>query len=206
MDIRAVRDDKGKILYYEGTTVDITERKRVEEKTIRQSAILYAINRVFEETLRCETDEEVAAVCLLVAQELSGSKFGWIGEVNADGHLDTIALSDPGWELCRIPQSQAIKMIRNMEIRGIWGRVLKDGKSLITNDPVSHPDSVGLPQGHPGLTAFMGVPLKYAGQTIGMIALANKPNGYDVHDQEAIETLSSAFTSRYYTQNCSCRA
>ncbi|MFA5065178.1 MAG: PAS domain S-box protein [Dehalococcoidia bacterium] len=29
--IRAVRDDRGKILYYEGTTVDITERKRAEE-------------------------------------------------------------------------------------------------------------------------------------------------------------------------------
>jgi len=172
---------------------DTTEHKVIEERTLRQRAILEAINRVFEETLRCETDVEVASVCLAVAQELTGSKFGWIGEANAEGHLDTISLSDPGWASCRIPETQATKMIRNMQVRGIWGRVLIDGKSLITNDPPRHPDSVGVPEGHPGLTAFLGVPLKHAGKTIGMIALANKPNGYDLRDQEAIEALSSAF-------------
>jgi len=171
---------------------DITERKLAEKRILSQRAILAAINRVFEETLRCGTDVEVAAASLSVAQELSGSKFGWIGEVNASGRLDTIALSDPGWESCRMPQSKAAKMIRDMDVRGIWGRVLKDGKSLIANMPASHPDSVGLPQGHPELTAFMGVPLKHAGRTIGMIALANKPGGYAIDDQEAVEALSVA--------------
>jgi PAS domain S-box-containing protein len=182
-----------KLLRLHGGLSNISERKHAEEKTLRQSTVLTAINRVFEEALRCETDVEVAGACLSVAQELTGSKFGWIGEVNADGHLDTIALSDPGWDSCRMAQSQAVKMIMNMQVRGIWGRVLKDGKSLITNDPARHPDSVGLPQGHSELTAFMGVPLKHAGQTVGMIALANKPGGYDIHDREAIEALAVAF-------------
>jgi PAS domain S-box-containing protein len=182
----------GRLKLYAGL-VDITGRKQLEEKTLKQSTVLYAINRVFAETLRCDSDVEVASVCLSVAQELSDSKFGWVGEVNIAGHLDTIALSNPGWASCRMPESQATKMIVDMQIRGIWGRVLKDGKSLITNNPVSHPDSVGLPPGHPELTSFLGVPLKHAGQTIGMIALANKPGGYDIHDQEAIEALSVAF-------------
>ena len=171
---------------------DITERKRAEEEFLRQSAILEAINHMLRETLRCETDEEVARTCLGVAQDLTGSRFGWIGEVNLSGRLDTIAMSDPGWDCCRMPEAQAAPMIRNMEIRGIWSRVLKDGKSLITNDPTTHPDRVGVPSGHPALTAFLGVPLKDAGQTIGMIALANKPSGYKLHDQEAIEALSVA--------------
>jgi len=172
---------------------DITTRKQLEERTARQNAVRHSVSRIFEETLRCNTDEEVACICLSVAQELSGSKFGWIGEVNANGLLDTIAISDPGCESCRMPQSQATKAIRNMPVRGIWGRVLKDGESLITNNPAGHPDSVGLPPGHPGLTAFLGVPVKHAGQTIGMIALANKPGGYDTDDREAVEELSAAF-------------
>jgi GAF domain-containing protein len=80
-----------------------------------------------------------------------------------------------------------------MEIRGIFGRVLKDGNSLIANEPGTHPDRVGLPSGHPELTAFLGVPLRQDGRTIGMVALGNKPSGYSEHDREAIEALSVAF-------------
>jgi PAS domain S-box-containing protein len=172
-----------------------TKKQLIEElKALlaRRSAIVEAINHVLRETLLCETDKEVALICLAIAQDLTGSKFGWIGEVNQSGRLDTIALSNPGWVLCRIPEVNSTQMIRNMEIRGIWGRVLKDGKSLITNDPTTHPDRVGLPSGHPELISFLGVPLKDAGQTIGMIALANKPSGYELPDQEAIEMLSTA--------------
>jgi PAS domain S-box-containing protein len=182
----------GETVGFNAILQDITGRKRAEEKIVRQTAVLEAVNLMFQETLRCETDEEVARFCLAVAQELTGSKFGWVGEVNALGNLDTIVLSDPGWESCRMPQTKAVRMIRNMEVRGIWGRVLKDEKSLISNDPATHPDSVGLPKGHPELTAFLGVPLKHAGRTIGMIALANKPSGYEVQDKEAIEALSVA--------------
>jgi PAS domain S-box-containing protein len=183
---------------------DITKRKQVEEQLRRQGGVLEAINKVLLETLTCETEEDVARTCLAVAEELTGSKFGFIGEVNQSGRFDTIALSDPGWDACRMPRSNAVVITKNMEIRGIWGRVLKDEKSLIVNDLSSHSDSVGVPEGHPPLTTFLGVPLKYRGKTIGMIALANKElgyipplggvgGGYDLTDQQDVETLSVAF-------------
>lgn len=173
---------------------DVTEHKQTAEQLQRQGTILEAINRVFQDTLKCETDQEVARTCLTVAEELTGSKFGFIGEVNEAGLFDTIALSDPGWEACRMPKSDAAVMIRNMEIRGFWSRIIKDGKSLIINDPLSHPERTGTPEGHPHVNTFMGVPLKYAGETIGMFALANKESGYDSSDQEAVEALSISFS------------
>ena len=177
----------------QGCIRDITERKRTEEQLLRQTAVLNAINRVFQETLTCETDEEVARRCLAVAEELTGSKFGFIGEVNPAGRFDTIALSDPGWDACRMPKSDAGVMIKDMEIRGFWGRALKEGRSLIINDPVSDPDRVGAPEGHPSIARFLGVPLKHAGRTIGMIALASKASDYDLTDQQDVEALSVAF-------------
>jgi len=178
--------------FYQGIIRDITERKKADEKIQRQGAVLGAINKVFRETLTCETDEEVANTCLTVTEELTGSKFGFIGDINKSGRFDTIALSDPGWDACKIPKSSAVVMIRDMEIRGIWSRVLKDGRSLIVNNPLSHSDRVGTPAGHPSITCFLGVPLQHAGQTIGMIALANKESGYDLADLEAVEALSVA--------------
>ena len=169
-----------------------TEREQAEKEVLRQSALLEGMNRILRERLTTQTDVEIARVCLSVAEELTGSKFGFIGETNKAGRFNTIALSDPGWISCKMPKSNAVAMIRDMEIRGIWGRVLKDERTLLVNDPASHPDRVGIPEGHPPLTSFLGVPLKQAGRTIGMIALANKESGYDLADQQSVETLSIA--------------
>jgi len=188
-----VADGLGAFLGVRSSNRDITERKRTEEALRRQSAVLDAINKVFLETLTCESDEEVARTCLAVAEELTGSKFGFICEVNQAGRFDAIAISDPGWDACRIPKTNAVLMLKDMEIRGIRGRVVKDERAMIFNDPASHPDWVGSPEGHPRITSFLGVPLKHAGSTIGMIGLANKELGYDLADQQAIEILSVAF-------------
>jgi anti-anti-sigma regulatory factor len=161
-------------------------------KEIDKEAILDGINRIFREALACETEEQLGKTCLTVAEELTGSKFGFIGEVNQAGRYDCIALSDPGWAECRMPRTEAPKLLKNLEIRGIWGRVLKDERSLIANDPATHPDRVGVPEGHPKLTSFLGVPLKHAGRTFGLIALGNKESGYGAVDQEAVENLSVA--------------
>jgi serine/threonine protein kinase len=173
--------------------VEALMRKRAQEQTVRQSALLNAINEIFQEALTCESDKDVASTCLAVAEKLTSSKFGFIGEVNEAGRFDTIAISNPGWDACKMPGSEATKLIRNMEIRGIWSRVLKNEQAQIVNELGSHPDRVGIPEGHPPITCFLGVPLKQAGKTIGMIGLANKESGYELTDQEAIEALSVAF-------------
>ncbi|MHA1449577.1 MAG: GAF domain-containing protein, partial [Candidatus Hodarchaeales archaeon] len=146
------------------------QRKEIRRRDFKQGAVLRAINRVFREALLCETSKEVGEVCLSVAEELTGSKFGFIGEINQDGLFDTIALSNPGWVVCKMPKKIALTWLVNMKIRGIWGNVLRSKESIIVNDPASHPDSIGIPEGHPKLYSFMGVPLKQGGKTFGMIA------------------------------------
>jgi signal transduction histidine kinase len=170
----------------------LVERRQTQEAR-RQRAIVTGINRVFRQAITCRTSEEIGETCLDVAEGITGSKFGFIGEVNQRGRFDTIALSDPGWSACRIEETAAVRMIRDMEIRGIWGRVLKDERATIVNDPAIHSDRVGVPEGHPPIKSFLGVPLKHGGKTIGMIGLANKPSGYDAADRGAVEALSVAF-------------
>jgi PAS domain S-box-containing protein len=177
---------------YEAAREELIERKRADEQIRRQAAVLEAINKVFRETLTSESDEEVARTCLAVAEELTGSSFGFVGELNQAGLFDTIAFSNPGWDACQMPHSEATRLTQNMELRGVDRTTLKEGTSRIVNDPASHPDSVGVPEGHPPVTCFLGVPLKQAGRTIGMIGLANKESGYTPADQEGVETLSVA--------------
>jgi PAS domain S-box-containing protein len=186
-------DVQGHVIGIIGVSMDITELKEAERALERKSRITTAINRMFREALTCDSVEAVAQSALRVTEELTGSKFGFIGEINAQGKYDTIGISNPGWDACAIPDSTAAMLIKNMELRGIWATVLKSGAATIVNDPSSAPDRVGVPEGHPELTSFLGVPFLRDGRAVGMVALANKAGGYDDEDLEAVETLAVAF-------------
>jgi len=186
-------DKKGNPLRSIGTTQDITHRMLAEQEIRRKNEVLKAINSVFQETLVCESDVDVAYMCINMAEKLTGSEFGLIGEINEKGRFDTITYGDLGWAICKMEESEAIKLSKNMIIRGIWGQAILKGKSQIVNDSASHQNRVGTPKGHPQIKSFLGVPLKMSGKTIGMIGLANKKGGYNTDDLEAIESLSVAF-------------
>ncbi len=151
-----------------------------------------AINEVFKKALVCKNEEELGKTSIDVAQKLSGANFGYFGEVNSEYKFDTLAISNPGWDECVMPESTATRLIKGMEIRGMQFLPLRDGKSRIFNDPSNHPDSVGAPKGHPTITSLLAVPFIYKGEIIGQIGLGNKEGGFTHDDLEAIEILSVA--------------
>lgn len=175
---------------------DITERNQAEEQIRQQNATLTVINQLFSRALSCETEEALGRTCLRLAEELTGSRFGFVAEINPQtGRLDDIAISDPGWDACRMAGGIGYRTApTGFKIHGIYGRVVLDGKGLFTNDPSSHPDRVGTPQGHPPLTAFLGVPLLQNGQAVGMVAVGNRPGGYRAEHLAALEQLAPAIT------------
>jgi PAS domain S-box-containing protein len=178
--------------------LEIEERKRAEEATARRNALLTGINTIFKEALTCKTDEELAEACLKVAEELTGSSIGFVGEIGADGLLHDIAISDMGWDACAMYDNKGQQRpAGSFHIHGIYGRVLLDGKPLYTNDPTSHPDSIGIPEKHPALSAFLGVPLKSGGKTIGMIAVGNRDGGYNEEELETLEALAPSIVESF---------
>ncbi len=187
------RDEDGTVRGFIVLANDITDRKRIEEALERQSTLLGSINRVFRKAILCETEEELAKTFLSVAEELTGSRFGFLGEIGADGLFYDLALSDPGWAACGRRGTDAARLIHDRKMKGLWGTVMKNGIPFITNEPSSHPDSAGVPEGHPPLKTFMGMPLKHGDRTFGMIALANKEPAYDHVDVQILESLSAAF-------------
>ncbi len=187
------RDGKGEVTGWIASVFDITERRQAEEKIKNQKAILETINLIFQKALTCETDEQLGDACLTVVEDLTESKFSFIGEIGSDGLLHDLAISNPGWELCKMyDKSGHRRPPGDFKPPGLYGRVLLDGKSLLTNDPYSHPHSIGTPAGHPRLTTFLGVPLKREGKTIGIVALGNREGGYTQEHQHMVEAIAPA--------------
>ena len=173
-----LRDKNGNVVASMAMITDITERKLVEEKTLHQQAVLTSINRIFREALTAGSEEELGRGCLSIAEELTGSKCGFIGEIGPDGLLHDTAISDPGWDLCTMKDKTGHhKPLGAFKVHGLFGRVMSDERPFFTNDPYSHHDSIGTPDGHPRLTAFIGVPLVHRGKTIGLLALGDREGG-----------------------------
>ncbi|MBM4275280.1 MAG: response regulator [Deltaproteobacteria bacterium] len=177
----------GQVDHISGVLFDIHEHKLADERTAWQRITLDAINRIFRDALVCQTEEELGRTCLAVLEELTGSKFGFIGEMNRTGGLDFLAMTDPGWDLCRLPPSTLPK---RLPLSGLVGKVIREDATLLTNAPGAHPDRAGVPPGHPVLTAFLGTPLKHGGRVMGLIGLGNKEGGYTIRDQDTMESLA----------------
>jgi PAS domain S-box-containing protein len=183
--------------YFVTAFQDITARKKAERKIKHQNMIQQGVNRILREALSAGSEEALGEVCLAVAEEITDSKFGFIGEIN-EGMLHDIAISDPGWAACTMYDPKGHHMPPgNFKIYSIYGRVLIDGKGFFTNDLVTHPDSIGLPSGHPSLTSFLGVPLKNDGKTIGMMAVANREGGYSQDEQDLLEALAPSVVEAF---------
>jgi len=158
------------------------EERHQESEQARQLLALIADAQAAY--IRTDNQRESFDALLTRILNLTGSQFGFIGEVLLDPqqqrYLRTYAISNIAWDQAsadfyaeRAPQGLEF---RNLD--SLFGRVLREAAPLISNDPVNDPRRAGLPPGHPPLTAFAGLPLFAAGQLVGMLGLANRPDGY----------------------------
>ncbi|MEQ8200995.1 MAG: GAF domain-containing protein [Syntrophomonadaceae bacterium] len=171
---------------------EITRSKAAEQRARLEDSITAGINRMLHDALFCHDEEELGMTCLNVALELTGSRMGFINELNTRGSLDCVAISGMDWESGRWPDGDGRRLPRNLIVYGIRSRVLQEGRAIICNDPGSHPDRVDLPDCHPVVTAFIGVPLFENKRVMGMMVLGNNPAGYNDIDLYILEKLAPA--------------
>jgi signal transduction histidine kinase len=116
---------------------------------------------------------------------LTQSQFGFISELfsDADGkpYLKTHAISNIAWneETLKFYNENVSLGLEFHNMNTLFGAVITTGQPVISNDPINDPRSAGLPKGHPPLESFLGLPFYSGKKIIGMVGIANRPNGYD---------------------------
>ena len=120
--------------------------------------------------------------------ELTQSAFGFIGLLNEQNdQMDVAAIkgfepSDPSF----------YEKFRLIPVRpSVFGLVIIEGRSRISNDVLHDPDRVGQPPGHPPTRTFLGVPLQVGERVIGMIGVANKLSGYTADEERLLSTFAN---------------
>jgi PAS domain S-box-containing protein len=195
----------GAINGYVGVARDLTERKQHEERQrrtiLRQHKMLAELREVQDEFISHPDAGKAFNDILAVLLTYAESEYAFIGEVLYDvegqPYLKSHALTNIAWnEETRRLYNEHNTPDRGLEFRNLktlFGRVMTSGEPVIANMPATDPRRGGLPPGHPPLNAFLGAPIKVAGELVGMIGIANRPGGYDESLVEEIGPLLATY-------------
>lgn len=164
---------------------EIEERKRTEEKIKESNQLLDALNRIQSQYISKSTPHDLFDQLLNNLISLTESEYGFIGEVlytdEWQPYLKTHAITDISWnkETREFYKENAADGMEFYNLKTLFGAVMSTGNPVIANDPSTDPRRGGLPEGHPPLNAFLGLPCYCGEKLVGMIGVSNRPSGYD---------------------------
>ena len=191
----------GKPLYIVGTVEDITARKRIEKDLERNILMSSAIKEAQDLYIGGDDRRRVFEALLDILVKVTESEYGFLDDVlkDPDGTLykKNLAMSNIAWDEASRNAYEQLRA-RSLEFRNLLnlaGAPVTEGRLVVSNHPASDPRSGGLPSGHPPLTSFMGIPLRYGGEFIGVAGVANRPGGYDGSIASFVEPLISTCAS-----------
>ncbi|MEK7991389.1 MAG: PAS domain S-box protein [Thiotrichaceae bacterium] len=155
--------------------------QRVRERTVLLDGIMDVQSRFI-----VNMDSLVAFDRLLdQLLALTFSEYGFIAETlyKKDGtpYLRLIAVTNITWNEESRTLYDKLETEEGLEfhnLNNLFGQVALTGNIVISNQPATDSRSTGIPDGHPPVNTFLGLPVYRGSQLIGVIGLANNPIGY----------------------------
>jgi two-component system sensor histidine kinase/response regulator len=178
-------DTDNKPLRSMGTVQDITELHQTRQALDLQHQQLEIIRRAQAGFIAGGDPVEFFDGLVQSALDLTQSQYGFIGETMQDAqgerYLKFHALKGfmgQNQQYDEFYDQYAPKGLEFRNLDNVFGKVILSGETVISNDPLNDSRSGSLPQGHPPLSAFLGIPIKRGSQLLGMVGVANRHGGY----------------------------
>ncbi|MCH7782884.1 PAS domain S-box protein [candidate division KSB1 bacterium] len=165
---------------------DITGVKKHEITIQKNNMLLKALEKAYSEYITNVDPHDLFDELLGNLLNITKSEYGFIGEVlygdDKKPYLKTHAITNIAWnkETRKFYEENAPQGMEFNNLKTLFGKVMTSGKPVIANMPAKDPRSGGLPNGHPDLNAFLGIPFFVGTELIGMVGIANRPGGYDL--------------------------
>lgn len=168
---------------------DISLRKKAEKALSRELGVNSDLTKLSRKLLESVPIEAISDMVLEYSQKFTQSKFGFVGFIDPEtGYLISPTMTHNIWTECHVKDKSVIFE----KFGGMWGWVLNNKKSLLTNHPKDDSRATGTPSGHIAIETFLAVPALDDENLVGIISLANSDK-YDKQDLEVIERLSDLY-------------
>lgn len=119
--------------------------------------------------------------------ELTASEFGFVGLMQGSDQMDVAAVK--GFA----PSDRTFHdRFRTIPVRpSVFGIVVLTGRPHLSNNVEQDSLHVGTPRGHPPVRTFLGVPLLFGSDVLGMLGVANREGGYDAQQQRLLAVFGN---------------
>jgi PAS domain S-box-containing protein len=191
------REPDGSVIWH-GFTSDVTEARLAAQRVEKQQRMLEAVRRAQAVFIETEDKRRAFEGLLDAFIQLTDSGYGFVGEVlydvNDKPYLRTHAITNIAWDEAsqRLYTDQLDAGMTFSNLKTLFGHAMTTGLPVIANHPRSDPRAAGMPQGHPPMDAFLGIPLAVGDRLVAMVGLANQPEGYREADIEFLQPLLGA--------------
>ena len=192
-NLNATADDRGNSFFQK--TVSRLESLWAERVTNQKDNASAALLSALAQSLTVySTSESVTKAFVQLLPEVlrvSQSPFGFLAEIRYSApnkpYLYSHAVTDiykPGFGLYDI-----VTDLQFHNLDTLNGAIMIGRRPVLTNDPPNDPRSGGLPFGHAGLEAFLGLPFLVDNDLVGATSLGNRPGGYSEREVELLAPL-----------------
>lgn len=163
----------------------VSELEHICQAERRAIKLLNAIRKAQSLYIADSEPPEIYKLLLETLVEISESEYGFLDEVSHDANgrifKKNLAISNISWDET---SKSLYKKLQDRHLTfsyldNLAGLPALTGKTIISNDPSSDSRSKGLPEGHPAIKTFMGIPLYFGGKLICIAGLANRKSGYN---------------------------
>ena len=175
------RDSGGKVTYYQGIIIDITDRKRTESVIAARMRLLqFSASHTLDELLEATLNE---------VEELTGSCIGFYHYLEPD--QQTLRLQNWSTRTKKVYCAALGKGLHyNVSEAGVWGDCIRERRPVIHNDYAALPHRKGLPQGHPPVIRELVVPVFSGENIVAILGVGNKQRDYTTQDVEMVSLLA----------------
>ncbi len=161
--------------------------------------LLAAISRAQTHFLEDDPSSQLFDDLLADFLSLSESQYGFVGELFEDSKgalfLKTRAITNIAWDEAThvLYEENRQKGMEFRNLNTLFGEVIRSQSLLIANEPMQDERAGGLPEGHPDLNNFLGIPVMVGGMMVGMVGVANRETDYELALVDYLRPLIDAF-------------
>ena len=169
--------------------LEITERKRHEEKIAKLTRLYAVLSQVNETIVRAHDAESLYSEICRIVSEVGGFPLVWIGQVK-EQQVVPVAWSGPAADYLKEIKVEVQGELGN----GPTGTCIQKNRAIINDDFATNPATSPWrePALHYGFRASAAFPLHRQGKAIGAFTLyASEPNVFDAEQVGLLESLSS---------------
>ena len=187
---RAVKDQTGKIIYFEGFVEDVSKRRQAEGKILHLNRLLAIFSQINQTIVRAQDRDSLFSEVCRIAIENGKFRMAWIGLINeANGYVKPIVFA--GEEQGYLTNISIVVHDPKLGV-GPTGTAIREGRCVICQDIANDPHMTPWREQalQRGYRSSASVPIWQKKRPIGALTVyASDPQGFGDEDKNLLDEI-----------------